>query len=72
MFPQHYFEKGCAPRTIHYITLECDLKAPKDQSINLLPVIWQTYCNNVSISYKIFINVYIRNRYSTLLYFLII
>ncbi|KOX69503.1 GON-4-like protein [Melipona quadrifasciata] len=43
---KHYFEKNCAPRTIHYITLECDLKAPKDQSINLLPLIWQTYLNN--------------------------
>ncbi|KAK9295017.1 hypothetical protein QLX08_010551 [Tetragonisca angustula] len=43
---KHYFEKNCAPRTIHYITLECDLKAPKDQSINLLPLIWQTYLDN--------------------------
>ncbi|XP_039304890.1 uncharacterized protein LOC105207486 isoform X2 [Solenopsis invicta] len=40
---KHYFEKGCAPRIIHYITLDSKLKAPKDQSIELLPPRWQTY-----------------------------
>ncbi|XP_017765424.1 PREDICTED: GON-4-like protein [Eufriesea mexicana] len=50
---KHYFEKCCAPRTIHYITLECDLKAPKDQPINLLPLVWQTYLNNVKTEQKI-------------------
>ncbi|XP_076751273.1 gon-4 like protein muscle wasted [Xylocopa sonorina] len=43
---KHYFEKQCAPRTIHCIALECDLKAPKDQPINLLPLVWQNYLNN--------------------------
>ncbi|CAK9806587.1 GON-4-like protein [Anthophora quadrimaculata] len=43
---KHYFEKGCAPKTIHYITLEYDLKAPKDQPINLLPLEWKNYLNN--------------------------
>ncbi|PBC30988.1 GON-4 protein [Apis cerana cerana] len=50
---KHYFEKGSAPRTIHYITLECDLKAPKDQSINLLPSVWQTYLNNTHTEQKV-------------------
>ncbi|KAL6259235.1 hypothetical protein P5V15_009154 [Pogonomyrmex californicus] len=40
---KHYFEKGCAPKIIHYIILENKLKAPKDQPIELLPVRWQMY-----------------------------
>lgn len=40
---KHYFEKGCAPKIIHYITLESKPKAPKDQPIELLPLKWQMY-----------------------------
>ncbi|XP_071567188.1 uncharacterized protein Mute [Temnothorax nylanderi] len=40
---KHYFEKGYAPRIIHYIMLESKLKAPKDQPIELLPPRWQMY-----------------------------
>lgn len=47
---QHYFEKLRAPTIIHYITMENTLKAPKDQPIELLPLRWQTYLNNVSIA----------------------
>ncbi|KAK2574977.1 hypothetical protein KPH14_008740 [Odynerus spinipes] len=43
---KHYFEKGTAPRTIHYITLECDLIAPMHQPIHLLPARWQSYFTN--------------------------
>lgn len=42
---KHYFEKGSAPRTIHYILSEYELKAPKDQPTDLLPSTWQTYLN---------------------------
>ncbi|EZA48975.1 GON-4-like protein [Ooceraea biroi] len=42
---KHYFEKGYAPRTIHYITLESKLKAPKEQPIELLSLRWQMYLN---------------------------
>ncbi|KAG5313409.1 GON4L protein, partial [Acromyrmex insinuator] len=40
---KYYFEKGCAPKIVHYVTSEFPLKAPKDQSIELLPLKWQTY-----------------------------
>ncbi|KYN43105.1 GON-4-like protein [Trachymyrmex septentrionalis] len=40
---KHYFEKSCAPKIVHYVTSEFPLKAPKDQSIELLPLKWQTY-----------------------------
>ncbi|XP_020294217.1 uncharacterized protein LOC109859914, partial [Pseudomyrmex gracilis] len=43
---KHYFEKGCVPKIIHYITLENKLKAPIDQPIELLPLRWRTYLNN--------------------------
>ncbi|XP_025269827.1 uncharacterized protein LOC105249161 isoform X1 [Camponotus floridanus] len=43
---KHYFEKGCAPRIIHRITLDNKPKAPKDQPINLLPLRWQKYLRN--------------------------
>ncbi|XP_024937554.1 GON-4-like protein [Cephus cinctus] len=44
---KHYFLLGAAPRTIHYIMIDCDLKAPKEQSISLLPTPWQNYLNGV-------------------------
>ncbi|XP_071861191.1 gon-4 like protein muscle wasted [Bombus fervidus] len=64
---KHYFEKGCAPRTIHYITLQCDLKAPKDQSINLLPVIWQTYCNNTQQKINVLKRKHMLNSYNDIM-----
>ncbi|KAI4502066.1 hypothetical protein M0802_002748 [Mischocyttarus mexicanus] len=41
---KYYFEKGKAPKIIHYITLECDLKAPMHQPLNRLSEKWQNYC----------------------------
>ncbi|XP_012144630.2 gon-4 like protein muscle wasted isoform X1 [Megachile rotundata] len=64
---KHFFEKGCAPRTIHYITLECDLKAPKDQPINLLPLIWQTYLNNSEQKIDLLKRKHILNSYNDLM-----
>ncbi|XP_053983805.1 GON-4-like protein [Hylaeus volcanicus] len=43
---KYYFENGCAPRTIHYIPSDFELKAPKDQPVNSLPLVWQSYLNN--------------------------
>ncbi|KAL0129828.1 hypothetical protein PUN28_001820 [Cardiocondyla obscurior] len=40
---KHYFEKGYAPKVIHYIVNENKLKAPKDQPKELLPPRWQVY-----------------------------
>ena len=40
---KYYFTNGAAPATIHCITLDCQLTAPKDQPIDALPPIWQNY-----------------------------
>ncbi|XP_014484271.1 PREDICTED: uncharacterized protein LOC106749390 isoform X2 [Dinoponera quadriceps] len=40
---KHYFEKGCAPRIIHYVSMAEELKAPKSQPIEFLPLRWQIY-----------------------------
>lgn len=63
---KHYFEKGSAPRTIHYIKLECDLKAPKDQPIDCLPVEWQTYLNNTEQKIDLLKRKHILNSYNDL------
>ncbi|XP_029038118.1 uncharacterized protein LOC114873691 [Osmia bicornis bicornis] len=63
---KYYFEKGSAPRTIHYITLGCDLRAPKDQPINLLPVEWQTYLNNTKQKIDLLKRKHILNSYNDL------
>ncbi|KZC04254.1 GON-4-like protein [Dufourea novaeangliae] len=64
---KHYFEKGCAPRTIHYITLECDLKAPKDHPIELLPIEWQNYLNNTEQKIDVLKRKHILNSYNDLM-----
>ncbi|XP_014608168.1 PREDICTED: uncharacterized protein LOC106788938 [Polistes canadensis] len=47
---KYYFEKGKAPKIIHYITLECDLKAPMHQPLHLLPEKWQNYVINANVN----------------------
>ncbi|XP_066592416.1 uncharacterized protein mute isoform X2 [Prorops nasuta] len=46
---KHYFEKGQAPRTIHVVTLDFEIKAPKDQPKNL-SLRWQNYLGGASKS----------------------
>ncbi|XP_076667749.1 gon-4 like protein muscle wasted [Andrena cerasifolii] len=64
---KHYFEKGYAPRTIHYITLECDLIAPKDQPLNFLPLEWQPYLNNTEQKIDLLKRKHILNSYNDLM-----
>ncbi|XP_076244859.1 gon-4 like protein muscle wasted [Calliopsis andreniformis] len=64
---KHYFEKSFAPRTIHYITLECDIKAPKDQPIECLPSEWQTYFNNAEQKIDLLKRKHILNSYNDLM-----
>ncbi|XP_076177842.1 gon-4 like protein muscle wasted isoform X2 [Ptiloglossa arizonensis] len=64
---KHYFEKGCAPRTIHYITAEYDLKAPKDQPINFLSLEWQSYLNNTEQKIDLLKRKHILNSYNDLM-----
>ncbi|XP_015180544.1 PREDICTED: uncharacterized protein LOC107068544 isoform X2 [Polistes dominula] len=45
---KYYFEKGKAPKIIHCITLDCDLKAPMHQPLHLLPKKWQDYLINAN------------------------
>ncbi|EFN82283.1 uncharacterized protein LOC105185259 [Harpegnathos saltator] len=40
---KHYFEKGCAPRIIHYVSITEKPKAPKDQPLEFLPLRWRIY-----------------------------
>ncbi|KAG7203190.1 hypothetical protein KM043_010297 [Ampulex compressa] len=61
---KYYFQEGCAPRTIHYITLERDLRAPKDQPIHLLPLRWRTHLNNGEQKIDVMKRRYILNSYS--------
>ncbi|XP_032663668.1 uncharacterized protein LOC116840701 isoform X2 [Odontomachus brunneus] len=42
---KHYFEKGCAPRIIHCVSIVQKPKAPKDQPIEFLPLRWRIYLN---------------------------
>ncbi|XP_076630672.1 gon-4 like protein muscle wasted isoform X2 [Colletes latitarsis] len=61
---KYYFENGCPPRTIHYITSECSLKAPKDQPINFLPLVWQSYLHNTEQKIDLLKRKYILNLYN--------
>ncbi|XP_043256320.1 GON-4-like protein [Colletes gigas] len=61
---KYYFENGCPPRTIHYITSECSLKAPKDQPINFLPMKWQSYLYNTEQKIDLLKRKYILNLYN--------
>nr|XP_031842040.1 GON-4-like protein [Nomia melanderi] len=63
---KYYFEKGCVPKTIHYITLECNLKAPKEQPIECLPVQWQNYLNNTEQKIDVLKRKHILNSYNDL------
>lgn len=45
---QHYFEKGYAPRIIHYVSITEEPKAPKDQAIESLPLRWRIYLSKVN------------------------
>ncbi|XP_012272337.1 GON-4-like protein isoform X2 [Orussus abietinus] len=44
---KYYYETGSAPRTVHYITRDCQLRAPKDQSLQCLSRKWQDCLNGV-------------------------
>ncbi|KAF7394714.1 hypothetical protein HZH66_007888 [Vespula vulgaris] len=61
---KHYFDKGTAPRIIHYITLEYDHKAPIHQPIHLLPAKWQNYLTNTKPKMDILKRKHILNSYN--------
>ncbi|XP_076652630.1 gon-4 like protein muscle wasted isoform X2 [Halictus rubicundus] len=64
---RHYFEKGCAPRTIHYIPQKCELKALKEQPIESLPTEWQNYLNNTKQKIDALKRKHILNSYNDLM-----
>ncbi|XP_076303648.1 gon-4 like protein muscle wasted [Lasioglossum baleicum] len=64
---RHYFEKGFAPRTIHYIPQECDLKPLKEQPIESLPTEWQNYLNSTKQKIDALKRKHILNSYNDLM-----
>ncbi|XP_078042869.1 gon-4 like protein muscle wasted isoform X2 [Augochlora pura] len=59
--------RGCSPRTIHYITREWDLKAPKEQPVERLPKEWQNYLNNTEQNIDALKRKHILNSYNDLM-----